>query len=254
MPEHDYKISIIMPALNEENNIVRTIENVIGSFREIGVSGEIIVANDGSTDRTQKIVEGLMRDYPFVRLINHVNPKGIGASFWDSVNESRGEIVIMLPGDGENDASEILRYLPLMEHVDIVIPFIHNQGVRPWRRRMLSKLYKAIINLSFGMLLNYMNGTVMYRKCILDNIDLKANGFFYQTELLIKCLKNGYLYAEVPCWIGKRESGKSKAVTLKSFLQVVKGYLSAMSAVYIYGSKNKSPAPSSVTVLRRSQF
>ena len=65
-----------------------------------------------------------------------------------------------------------------MEHVDIVIPFIYNRNVRSWKRRMLSKFYKGIINLSFGMLLNYMNGTVLYRKSVLQNITLKSSGFF----------------------------------------------------------------------------
>lgn len=80
----------------------------------------------------------------------------------------------MLPGDAENDAYEILRYLPLMEHVDIVIPFIYNKNVRSRKRRIISKFYKGIINLSFGRMLNYMNGSVMYRKCVLQNITLKA--------------------------------------------------------------------------------
>lgn len=88
----------------------------------------------------------------------------------------------MLPRDAENDAYEILRYLPLMEHVDIVIPFIYNQNMRSWKRRMVFKFYKGIIKLSFGMLLNYMNGSVMYRKCALQNITLKSSGFFYQAE------------------------------------------------------------------------
>ena len=66
-------------------------------------------------------------------------------------------------------------------------------------------MYKGIINLSFGMLLNYMNGAAMFRKSILRDYNLQNTGFFFQTELLIKSIKKGYLYAEVPCALKKRE-------------------------------------------------
>ncbi|MDO8140939.1 MAG: glycosyltransferase family 2 protein [Candidatus Brocadiales bacterium] len=249
-----YKISVIMPALNEENNISQAVENVIKSFDQLDVHGEIVVVNDGSTDRTREIVEELIEKYPFIQLICHDKPKGIGASYWEGIVKSRGEIVTMLPGDAENDAHEILCYLPLMEHVDVVIPFIYNQNVRSWKRRMISKFYKGIINLSFGMLLNYMNGSVMYRKCALQNITLKSSGFFYQTELLIKSIKSGYLYAEVPCALQQRMSGKSKALTFKSLRKVTRGYLSTMAAVYVFDRKRKPIVPDSVTALRHSQL
>ncbi len=242
-----------MPALNEEKNIVRAVENVIESFDRVGISGEIIVMNDGSTDGTENAIEGLIKKHSFIRLISHDKPEGIGASFWEGIKKSRGEVVTMVPGDGENDAFEILRYLPLMNHVDVVIPFVYNANVRSLKRRLLSKLYKGIINLSFGMLLNYMNGTVMYRKCVLDNIDLKARGFFYQTELLIKCLKNGYMYAEVPYILKERGAGGSKATTIKSLLGVMRGYLTVMASVYLGNKVNGRISPDSVTALKMKE-
>ena len=121
----NYKLSAIMPALNEEGNIVDAVENVIDSCRKVGCSVEVIVVNDGSTDKTELMVNGLMEKYPFVRTITHDKPKGIGASYWEGVRESQGEMVTYIPGDFQNDAYETLRYLPVMDHVDIVIPFFY---------------------------------------------------------------------------------------------------------------------------------
>lgn len=56
-------------------------------------------------------------------MVKHDRPLGIGASFWDGVDHANGDIVVMLPGDNENDSREIFRYLELLEQVDIVIPF-----------------------------------------------------------------------------------------------------------------------------------
>ena len=243
-----------MPALNEEDNISKAVENVVEAFNRLNIHGEIVVVNDGSVDRTKEIVDNLILKYSFIQLICHDKPKGVGTSYWEGIWKSRGEIVTMLPGDAENDAYEILRYLPLMDHVDIVIPFIYNKNLRTWKRRMISKFYKGIINLSFGMLLNYMNGSVMYRKCALQNITLKSGGFFYQTELLAKSIKTGYLYAEVPCAIQRRLSGESKALTFKSLFKVIRGYLYTISSIYLFDRKNRPVIPDSVTALRHRQL
>jgi dolichol-phosphate mannosyltransferase len=226
------KISIIIPALNEEDNIVQAIENVKKALREIDETGEIIVINDGSRDKTGTLVQEEIRKDSFIRMIHHKTSEGIGASVWHGIKESKGEIITWMPGDAENDAFETLRYLTLMDEVDIVIPFIYNQEVRTKFRRILSKVYKGIINLSFGMLLNYMNGTVMFRKSILQDFNLKNKGFFWQTELLIKSINKGYLYAEVPCALKHRIGGSTKAISLGSLLKVLTGYISTMVAVY----------------------
>ncbi len=247
------KVSIVMPALNEEHNLQSAVDNAIQAFNQVGASGEVIIINDGSSDRTSAVAEKLSQQHNCIRVINHSQPKGIGASFWEGVQVARGDVVTMLPGDGENDGYEILRYLPLMDHVDIVVPFIYNRNRRSLQRRIISKLYKAIINLSCGMLLNYMNGTVMYRRRALESVTLESTGFFYQTELLIKCIKAGYLYAEVPCALRQRGEGKSKALTLVSLLAVIRGYLSTLAVIQFSKQKNRIPAPNCATSIRAKE-
>jgi glycosyltransferase involved in cell wall biosynthesis len=245
-----YKISVVMPSLNEEANLDEAVRNVIDGYNIFGINGQIVIVNDGSKDNTGKIATALSQEYPFIKVLHHENPQGIGASFWDGVWNSDGEIVAMIPGDGENDATETLRYLPLMDHVDIVIPFVYNKAVRSWKRRLLSVLYRGIINMSFGMSLNYMNGTVMYRKSILKDIVLNGKGFFYQTELLIKTIRKGYLFAEVPYALSQRGGGASKATGLKSLKKVMKAYLAALADVYLLKNSSTDISPDSVTAGR----
>src|SRR3989338_8871333 len=108
-------VSVVMPALNEEENIVAAISNVSKSFDDYKISGEIIVINDGSNDKTRFLVEEDIKKDSRIRLINHNKTQGIGASFWDGVDNAKGQIVTMLPGDNENDPWEILRYIKLLE-------------------------------------------------------------------------------------------------------------------------------------------
>jgi len=97
-----------------------------------------------------------------------------------------------------------------------IIPFIFNAEVRSKGRRLLSSIYRFVINTSFGLNLNYTNGTVIYRRSVLNTVKLNSFGFFYQAELLIKLIRNGYLYAEVPCSLSTRAVGSSKATTFFS--------------------------------------
>lgn len=249
-----YKISVVMPALNEEENIVAAVENAAQAFTKVGVTGEIVVVDDGSRDRTGELVRNLQKQYSFLRMIRHESPMGIGRSFWDGALQATGEIVTLLPGDAENDGYEIMRYLPLMNEVDLVVPYVFNRSTRSPFRRFVSKLYRSIINGTFNTTLNYMNGTVMYRRTILQQLTLKSNGFFYQTELLMKCLRAGYLYAEVPYGLKQRAAGASTALTLKSFYRVAKDYFIVIRAVNFSQGVPTSLVKESISYARTQSF
>ena len=222
-----------MPAYNEENNLERAVTETSESFQALGIQGEIVVIDDGSSDGTGDLAEKLKTCFPYLRVIHNPVNKGIGYSFWEGAKVAKGDVVTLLPGDGENDPVEILRYLPIMKEVDMVIPFVYNGSSRVLYRQWLSKLYKAIINFSFGLLLNYMNGTVMYRREVLQSLTLNSTGFFYQTELLIKAIRLGYLYAEVPYKLGQRAAGKSKALSIDSLVRLILNYFSTIYWAFV---------------------
>ena len=196
----------------QKNNIVL---NVIDAYLQVLYAEELVKKNPGR-----------------IQIIRHEKPNGIGVSFWDGVDHSTGDIVVMLPGDNENDPQETLRYFKLLEHVDIVIPFIFNKEARSLFRNALSYLFRFIINTTFLVNFNYTNGTVLYRKSILKDLPVRSSGFFFQTDILIRSVKKGYLFAEVPYKLGVRSRGVSKAVSFPSLLQVIRGYLRLVRDFY----------------------
>lgn len=244
-----------MPALNEEKNILSSIEETLFAFNEFKIKGEIVVINDGSTDSTESIIKSKINENPeLIRMLVHNTPKGIGASFWDGVDNARGDAVCMIPGDNENDPREIIRYFPLLEYVDIVIPFVFNKETRNLFRNILSFMYKFIINNTFFMSLNYTNGTVLYRKTLLKELKHRANGFFYQTDILVRLIKKGYLFAEVPYKLRRREKGISKALSLRSFKEIIKGYCTLVKDIYFTKKeKTKIFASDSVSARRYNE-
>lgn len=236
MQSKNPSITVIMPALNEERNITLAIQNTLKAFEDFNIHGEIIVVNDGSTDTTGEIIEQLKKGDPRIKTLRHEIPQGIGASFWDGVDHASNEVVSMFPGDNENDPWEILQYFKLLDSVDMVIPFAYNKQSRSLFRNVLSFAYRFIINTTFMVNFNYTNGTVLYRKSVLQALDYRSASFFFQTDILIRSVKKGYLFAEVPYRLGLRKSGTSKAVSFPSFLRVAKGYLRLVRD--LYKSKN----------------
>ena len=230
-------ITVIVPALNEEQHIMKALDNSIEALNKASLKWEIIVINDGSTDRTQEIVEDIITRNPLVRIVNHDTPQGLGKSFWDGVDNSRNDAVVVIPGDNENDPWEIIRYYKLLEHVDMIIPFVFNKEVRSIFRNTLSWVYRFIVNSTFKINLNYTNGTVLYRKAILKELEYRSSSFFFQTDILIRLIKRGYLFAEVPYRLDIRQGGTSKAVAFPSLLQVIRGYLRLVRDRYLREKK-----------------
>ena len=247
-----------MPALNEEENVELAVRSTLAAFEKYGIAGEVLVVDDGSTDKTRETVERLCAITPSVRLIHHDAPKGIGFSFWEGVKKAGGDVVVLFPADNEIDPDDTLQYFGLMEKVDMLVPFFHNTEVRNRGRRILSSLYRLVVNMSFGTNLNYTNGAVFYRRCILKGLELNNTGFFYQVELLVKLIRKGYLFAEVPAYLGVRTGGEPKALNFRSFRQVVKGYLGLMFEIHILKIEGKKKdyfelVPNSAT-FRRAHF
>lgn len=232
-------LSVVMPALNEENNIEKAVISTIQACNYFDIQLEIIIVNDGSSDNTKNIATSLASTHQNIKLINHTTPQGIGYSFWDGVKHASNEVVVMFPGDNENNPADALSFLYLMNNVDIIIPFIHNVDLRDRFRRIVSSTFRFIINISFGINLNYTNGTVFYRKIILNDIKLSSFGFLYQAELLIKLIRKGYLFAEVPNFLLTRTNGKSKAISFKSLKCVIDGYLRLVYDIHIKRIENK---------------
>ena len=234
-------LSVIVPAYNEEDNLDITVAHLIDTFNKRNIDWELILINDGSTDRTEEIIERLVARQPNIKLIHHKQNMGIGSCFRHGIENASKEIITWIPADGENDINELIKYLPLLEHVDIVIPFVLNVGMRSWGRRILSTVYLWIINLSFGTMFNYTNGNVVYRRRIFEIFKPESTGFFFQTECLIRAVRAGFIFAEVPVRLKGRRGGHSKALTIKSLCTVVWEFIMLFLAVHIFRTAGRVP-------------
>jgi len=226
-------LSVVVPALNEERHLAAVVSGIREALEGVGWDWEVIIVNDGSSDRTRDIATGLSEANQRIKVLHHDRPGGVGFSFRHGASAATKQTVTWVPGDGQNDLSEILKYLPLLEHVDIVVPFVLNTGVRSFGRRLLSTVYLWIINLSFGISYTYTNGTAAYRREIFEIIKLSSDGFFFSTECLIKSTRAGFIFAEVPVRLRERGGGRSKAISFRSLFSVIRDFLKLFYAVHV---------------------
>jgi len=96
-------ISVVVPARNEEATIAQVVERSFQAFAQLGRAGEVLVVDDGSTDRTAAVLDDLQRRYDRLRVFTQRRSQGMTAGLQQMFAASRGDIVILIPADMESD-------------------------------------------------------------------------------------------------------------------------------------------------------
>jgi glycosyltransferase involved in cell wall biosynthesis len=220
VPDRKKTLSVIVPALNEEANVEDAVgeihRGVVGHFEDY----EILLFDDGSTDRTGALMDGIAARDPRVRVTHHASPKNLGGVYKAGVAMARGEYCVMIPGDNENPARAMQEPYAAVGRAEIVVPYSVG-GERPWPRDAVSNAYVALMNALFRLDLRYYNGTVIHRTANVRAITITTDSFAYQTEALVKLLRMGKSFVEVPVAVEPKGGRESKAFRAKNVYGVL---------------------------------
>lgn len=221
-------LSVVMPALNEEAHIADAVAEVTRTVRGRFDDYEILVFDDGSTDRTGAIADELAACDPHVKVTHNARPKNLGGVYRQGVALARFEYVIMVPGDNENPGSALAPALDAIGKAEIVLPY-PARSKRSALRNGVSRGYVLLMNLLFGLRVRYYNGTVIHRTENVRGITIETDSFAYQTEALVKLLRMGKTFIEVPIVIERASSKESKAFRPKN----VYGVLASLASLTV---------------------
>ena len=183
---------------------------------------ELLLFDDGSTDRTGAIMDALAAADPrHVRVTHNPTPRNLGGVYRQGIALARMEYLLMVPGDNENPGHALQAPLDAIGRADIVLPYPLNSAVRGAARHAVSRIYVGLLNRLFGLRVRYYNGTVIHRTANLKTLPLKTSSFAYQAEILIKLLCAGKSFVEVPIRIDPPKEGRrSRAFRWKNVVQV----------------------------------
>lgn len=212
------ELSVFLPAFNEEKNIQNTVLEVVKVLKEVASKWEIIVINDGSVDDTGKIVGDLTQKDNRIRLINHAQNFGYGAAIKTGLKNCRYKIICHMDSDGQFSFAAIKRFIPYLNHFDLVLGF-RKKRIDSLYRRILQRILWIVDYLLFDLNVKDVDcGFKVFKKEVVKKIgNLQTASAITETEFVVKAIRAGFKFVEIgvdhhPRLDGAQTGGKLKVV------------------------------------------
>ena len=219
----DVSLSIIIPAYNESENIVATLENVARALEPLPLRHEILVIDDGSTDATAALVTSSVKRFPAVRLLINERNMGFGWSYRRGVEAAALDHIVMGHGDNAWGFETLREFFSQVGRADLIVGYTRDMwATRTLTRTLISKGYTQVVNLITRRGLKYYNGLQIHPARVLKSLRIQSSGYGFQSEVLVKSLRRTKTVIEVPMDLIEREKGESKAFRVKNFVDVLR--------------------------------
>jgi dolichol-phosphate mannosyltransferase len=225
------KISIIVPAHNEEDNITDIISNI---EQAVSIEHELVIVNDHSTDRTKELVQGFMSKYSNLRLVENKSEKGFANALRTGFSNAGNELVVPVMADLCDELSTINQmYDKIGQGYDVVCGSRYMKGGGHIAGPKVKGFFSSLVGCSLHFLLklpthDISNAFKMYRKSVLDSLTLESQAYEISMEIPLKAYYAGFKVTQVPTvWRG-RARGKSSFKIFKLLPNYLKLYVWAI--------------------------
>ncbi len=211
------KLSVVMPAQNEEGSVGATVEGVVAALEREGVDYEVIVVNDDSTDSTEAVVAAIGERNPRVRVHRSHNERGFGNAIRAGLDVFAGDAVAIVMADASDDPDDLIRYHQLLEEgYDCAFGSRFVAGAEvydyPRLKYVVNRLANQFIRILFRHRYNdTTNAFKAYRREVVETIQpLLSKHFNLTVEMPLKAIVRGHSYAVVPTSWTNRTTGEAK--------------------------------------------
>lgn len=210
-------LSVLIPAHNEEDCIEKTITKINNVLKRNKISYEILVINDGSTDKTEKILKSLIPKIKELRYLNNEPPNGYGRAVTKGLRNFKGDYVVITMADLSDNPEDIVKfYREIVKGYDCIFGSRFIKGGEtlnyPYHKLILNRITNSIIRFLFMIRYNDVtNAFKMYKRETIQGLEpLLSKQFNLTVELPLKAIVRGYSYKILPnSWEG-RKKGVSK--------------------------------------------
>lgn len=219
-------LSIVVPAYNEEDKLAEAVEHLLKTAPRWADEVEVIVVNDGSTDRTGRIVDELAARHENVIGIQKETNSGFGHTVRAGFQRAAKKYVMVCPADYRFTLEDFDIYLVLIKYADIVIGYRrHRRQNLPFYGKMVSRFYHVLVNLAFGLNFFDVNWIHMYKRNQIESYLGQSDGVFLLAENLIRAKRLGLRIVGVDVNYAERESGVPSGVQPKTILKTIRELL-----------------------------
>jgi glycosyltransferase involved in cell wall biosynthesis len=232
-------VSVCFPAYNEE----ATIEHVLTEAHELlsnsGLEYEILVCNDGSKDRTGRIIEDVAARLTHIRLLDNPGNLGISPTFERLYRESSKDFVFLNSTDQQWETSILFDMLPLTSSFDIVIAIRNDKHYGPVRR-FVSWAFNAVPTILFGVRTYDAGAVKLVRREIIERFALVSLSPFSEAERIIRAARAGYRVGTYPVHIAERRTGLARGVSLSAVTKAVKDVIRVWWVLHVKQTDRRS--------------
>ncbi len=198
-------VSVLVPAKDEAENLAEFVRLTREALLPLPYACELVIINDGSHDATPRLLEELVANHPFVRVVTHRTQRGIADALQSGADLARGRVLVYYPAD--------LQYLP-SDIPTLVAPILDGQadvvtGTKQgqYNKRFVSGIYNTLSRWLFGVRVKDLNSVKAYRREIMDMVPMRPD---WHRFMVVIAASQGFRLAERPVPVHPRRAGTSK--------------------------------------------
>lgn len=207
------ELSVLVPCFNEEANIPELIERLDKTFANGGLIGEVVLVDDGSSDRTWEVIQAEAARHAFITPVRHERNRGLTQAWRSALEASRGRLVCVIDADLQYQPEDILRLKSTLDQTDcdIVQGWRSLAGRKRDHRYYWSRGLNWILNRVFGTRLRDVKSgfVVCPTEILTDLMSFRGQYAYWQCFLMVAAHAKGYSYQEIETVFAERRAGTS---------------------------------------------
>ena len=218
-------VSAVLPAFDEEGNVEAAVRGVLEALARVAGEVEVVLVDDGSTDRTGALADALAAGDERVRVVHHEGNLGYGAAMRSGFGAARHEWVFFTDADLQFDPAQIEAFAPLAERHDVVAGYRHARQ-DPAHRRLMAWAWNQLVSRTLGVPLRDVNCAFkLMRRSVLARVPLHTNGAMACSELAVGLDGVGARIVELPVDHRPRSWGSSSGGRPDVVLRALRDWL-----------------------------
>ncbi len=201
----EVQVSVLVPAKDEAENLPLFMAEAEAALGKDGLTYEVIVVDDGSTDDTWSVLERLRARYPFVRLARHRSRRGIADALRTGFLNARGQVLVFYPADMQFKPEDIPRLVAPIVRGEADMVTGYKQG--KYEKAFVSRIYNVLSRVLFDVRVKDLNNVKAYRREIMEQLPVRPDWHRY---MIVLAAAQGFTVTEIPVPLYPRHAGKSK--------------------------------------------
>lgn len=207
-------LSVCLPAYNEEPTIREVLEEIHQLLNESGLEYEVLICNDGSSDKTGEIIKAVASKLPNFRVIDHKVNQGIVPTIKELYAAAKKNYVYVNSVDKQWDTRIVFDLLKMTDRWDLIIASRKEKHYTPYRR-FVSYVFNLVPRLLFTTQTYDAGASKLFKREILQELPNISTSPFSEAERIIRAYRAGYRITSYPVDIQPRKSGNAKGISLR---------------------------------------